>query len=221
MMMALHRIVELQARSISRQTTDTPQEYDYIESLIESLKPPIPQTKHHYLIRTPFRYPLPVPSDYQARFKPPFYPRNPFYGAAGYETCVFETAYHWLRQRVHLKGLSQRAEPRTYFTVSFHDERLVDISRRKDVKALMDRRDYAASHRFIETHPETTSILYPSCRDPQRRPCVVTFQIESLGKKPRNLTTVEFIYDERLKRCKVLHPLYEERPMEVDWKDVA
>lgn len=219
-MILLHRIVELQAKTITRKTTDTQAKYDYIENLVESLKPPLPQTTHHYLISTPFRYPLPVPPLYQARWRPPYYHRNSFYGTMVYPTCVYETGYHFLRQRIHLKGLSQGVETRTHFRVNFHDLKAVDISKRKDLSLLMNRQDYSYSHNFILKHPSISSIVYPSCRNPEGQKCVCTFSLASLGKKPRDEGTLHFIYDEEQKKCVVEDPLNRFPRMEVEWEEV-
>lgn len=219
-MIFLHRIVEWQAKTITRKTTDTQEEYDYIEGLIESLKPPLSKTGHHYLISTPFRYPLPVPPLYQARFRPPYYHRNSFYGTVAYPTCVFETGYHFLRQRIHLKGLSQSVEMRTRFRVSFHDPKSVDISKRRDFSLLMNRQDYFYSHNFIRKHATIHSIIYPSCRDPEAQKCVCTFSLATLGKKPRDEGILHFIYIEKQKVCAVEDPLNRFPGIKVEWEKV-
>lgn len=219
--MRLHRIVEYQAKTVTRHTTDTQQEYEYIEGLVEGIKTPLPATGHDYLIATPFRYPLPVAASYQARFKPPLSSKHAFYGTEQFRTCGYETAYHWLRQRVHLKELSQTAEPRTHFQVKFHDSHLMDIRHDPGIDVLMNRHDYGASHRFVEGHPAISSMLYPSCRDPDRRPCVVTFRIETLGKKPEDLHALYFIYDRPHQACRIEDPTRSGERFSVAWEEVS
>lgn len=197
--------------------TDNQEEYDFVESLIESFKPQEPKTDHHYLIKTPFRYPLPVPPLYAARFKPPFYERNGFYGAAHFRTSAFEYVYHWLRQRVHLPTLSQTPEPRTHFQVAFHDNSCLDIRKHKEVKSLMDRKNYGPSHDFIRAHPETRSLLYPSCRDPERGDCIVTFDIQTLDREPKGERTLYLIYESATQSCLIEDPLEKTAPMRINW----
>ncbi len=219
--MILHRILELQAHTVIRKLTDTQEEYEFIESLIESQKPAYPRKEHHYLIQTSFRYALPVPVQYQARFKPPFSHRNCFYGAEHYHTSAYEYAYHWLRQRVHLENLSQEAQARTHFTVSFKDAQAIDLRKNPSCQGVMDRKDYGASHEFIQAHPLATSILYPSCRDPEQRVCVVTFEIETLGKKALSEKTLYFVYQAARKSCSIQDILQDDLPLEVRWSEVA
>lgn len=219
--MILHRILELQAHTVIRKLTDTQEEYEFIESLIESQKPTYPKKEHHYLIQTSFRYSLPVPVHYQARFKPPFSHRNCFYGAEFYRTSAYEYAYHWLRQRVHLEGLSQEAQARTHFTVSFKDAKLFDLRKDPACREVMARKDYAPSHEFMRAHPEITSILYPSCRDPEAAACVVTFEIETLGRKALSEKTLYFVYQAARKACSIQDVLQNEPVLEVSWAQVA
>lgn len=216
-MLLLNRIVELQSKSVSHTTTDTQAEYDYIESLVELTKPKLPFNSHHYLIATSFRYPLPVAPEYLARFRPPFYNRNAFYGASHYETAVYESAYRFLRQRVHLVGLSVTPERRTLFRVGFNDPHLTDIKTRDDVKTLMDRNNYTPSHQFVLKNPAISSILYPSCRDPKKRDCVCTFDINTLAKKPRDEKNLQFLYDERSQSCRVEDAIGQKSPLVIEW----
>lgn len=219
--MILHRIVELQAHTVIRKITDTQEEYEFIESLIESQKPPPLASDHHYLIKTPFRYPLPVKPEYAGRFKPPFYHRNCFYGSELYRTSAYEYAYHWLEQRVHLSRLSQEPQPRTHFQVDFSDGRCVDVRGNPDIEKIMDRKDYSSSHRFVQSNPELSSILYFSCRDPQKGNCVATFEIDSLGKMPLAERTLHFVYQTLQKKCIIQDLLLSEPQLEIAWDEVS
>lgn len=204
--MILHRIVERQAETITRELTDDQAEYEFIENLVESTKPEIDPRGWHRLISTPFRYPVPVDPAYQARFKPPFSDKLVFYGSCSLHTAVFEFGYHWLLERVHLVGLSQTIENRNYFTVGFNDPSLKNIRNNPSIKQIMDRRDYSASHSFIANHPEVTSLLYPSARDPQSGDCVAAFKIETLEKKPAQSTVLHLLYREKSKEAYIYDP---------------
>lgn len=219
--MILNRIVELQAHTLIRKITDTQEEYEFIEGLIESQKPPPLPADHHYLIKTPFRYPLPVEPKYAARFRPPFYHRNCFYGAELYRTSAYEFAYHWLKQRVHVAKLSQEPQPRTHFQVDFSDGGCIDVRQYPDIKKIMDRRNYGPSHRFIDSNPDISSILYFSCRDPQQGNCVVTFEINTLGKTPLTERTLNFVYQASQKKCFIQDPLLIEPQLEIAWDEVS
>ena len=218
--MILHRIVELQAHTVIRKITDNQEEYEFIENLIESQKPPPLNTDHHYLIKTPFRYPLPVQPAYQGRFRPPFFHRNCFYGSETYRTSAYEYAYHWLMQRVHIYGLGQQPEPRTHFQVTFLDPDCLDLRNHPEIEKIMDRKNYAPSHRFIESNPDLTSILYPSCRDPERGNSIVTFEINTLGKQPLDERTLHFLYQTSEKKCLIQDPFLSEPPLEISWEEV-
>lgn len=213
--------MELQAHTVIRKLTDNQEEYEFLERLIDSQKPKISESKHHYLIKTPFRYPLPVKPQHMARFKPPFYHRNNFYGSEHYRTSAYEYAYHWLAERVHITGLSQEPQPRTHFQVRFSDIHCVDLRKHAQIKSIMNRRDYTLSHQWIEANPKISSILYPSCRDPENRNCIVTFEISTLGKQPRQERTLDFIYQASQRMCLIQDPLLKERSLEILWEEVC
>lgn len=206
MLSFLNRIVELQAKSVLRSLTHTQNEYNFLESLIESTKPELPLSAHHYLITTPFRYDLPVPPIYQARFRPPYFHQNCFYGTLHFHTACYEYAYHWLRQRAHLTGLSQESASRTHFTLRFSDAHCLDITRHRNVKKIMDKNDYTASHDFVKKQKKLSSILYPSCRDPQNGLCVVTFSPKTLAKKIHTERTLHLTYLNQKKACLIEIP---------------
>lgn len=218
--MIVNRIVELQAHTVIRKITDTQEEYEFLEQLIESKKPRYPNTQHHYLIQTPFRYPLPVEPQYSSRFKPPFYTRNCLYAALLYRTSAYEYAYHWMSQRVHIPNLSQEPQARTHFTVTFEDPHLFDLHSNSELKKIMDRQNYGPSHQWIESHPEVSSILYPSSRDPEQGDCVVTFEIVTLGAQPLSERTLHFIYQASEKKCRIQDPLQKEKSWEINWEEV-
>jgi len=217
----LHRIVEDQAsHTPTRTITDTQEEYDFIESLIEESKPAIPDTNHHYLIRTQFRYPLPVLPKYAARFRPPHFHRNVFYGSFERLTSFYEAAYHWLRERIHVKGLSITPEPRTHFTVEFDDPKATNICKHRDISKIMDRKDYTRSHEFILENPHVSSIIYPSCRDPKNGNCAAVFDLMTLEERLDSTEPLYFTYDTNTKTCTISGPQVDS-PMVIPWGLVA
>lgn len=217
----LHRVVEDQASHTPiRAITDTQEEYDFIEDLIEQSKPAIPATNHHYLIRTQFRYPLPVLPKYTARFRPAHFHKNVFYGAFEKSTSFYEASYHWLRERIHVKTLSITSESRTHFTVDFDASTATDICKHRDIAKIMDRYDYTRSHEFVRKNPNVSSIIYPSCREPSNGHCAAVFDLMTLGERLNSVEPLYFTYHANTKTCTISGPQVDS-PMIVPWGLVA
>lgn len=222
----LSRVVEDQSSQTIRHVTDTQEEFDYIENLIESTKSSILATNHHYLIKTPFRYFLPIQPRYAARFRPPYSTRNCTYYSREARTTSYEYAFHWLGQRVHILGLSQEAQRRTYIEVEYDDPGCVDIRAHRSIRRIMDRKDYSASHEFISRHPGVSSVCYPSCRDPQKGDCYVIFKIETLGTQVIRQKSLNLIYSSSKKSCLIEEALFDDKVDDsiryiVKWDDVS
>jgi hypothetical protein len=88
----LVRLVESQAQVATLQLVDTLAEQALLEELLETSKPPLPQSAEplHYLLKTPFRYP---PLRWGSRFGSVHEP-SLFYGALRIETAMAEAAYY-------------------------------------------------------------------------------------------------------------------------------
>lgn len=217
----LHRIVENQAKMVTHELTDTQEEFEFIESLIDGTKPPLNREGWHHLIATPFRYELPVKPEYQARFKPPFSNFLVFYGSCELRTAAYEYGLHWLRERIHLNGLSQVPASRTYFTVGFRDSQILDITSHVKIKKIMDRTSYAASHEYITTVPNPSSIRYPSARDLMGGFCVAAFKKEVLEKRARTSQELRIRYLESEKAAEFEDPSGIHEALTVRWDEVA
>jgi hypothetical protein len=102
--------------------------------------------------------------------------------------------------------LSQQSESRTHFTLRFSDGRCLDITHHPKVKKIMDKNDYTASHDFVKKQKKLSSILYPSCRDPQKGLCVVTFSPQTLAKKIHTERTLFLTYLNQEKACLIEIP---------------
>jgi hypothetical protein len=204
----LWRIAEEQAASSLQNSIDADEEeIDFLEWLVAETKPEkllerkFIQMGYHYLIYSQFRYSTPVPSEYQARFKPPFHKNNVFYGSIDQDTSMHEYAYHWMRQRIHLKKLKRKAEPRTLLSVDFADANITDIMRHPNLANIMHKTDYSASHAFVQTN-QCSSILYPSVRH-QGGVNVAVNEITLLGKKPSHLENIRLTFDAKIQGCKL------------------
>lgn len=199
-------------------------DFSLLESFVEETKPrpDIKQTSeykgYHFLIYTPFRYELPVDPRFVARFRPPYFEKNVFYGACSLEATVHEAAFYFMRERRHLTQPSGSAEPRLTFTVSFHDPETIDIRNHPLVDQIMDRSSYEASHAFVRQN-SCDSILYPSARDPGGE-CVAVFEISHLGKTPKTTNHYRYQYLKSTDTCAV-HGDVQENLYAIAWGQVC
>jgi RES domain len=94
LMGTLERLVENQEQKVTLSLTDSLEEHDVLEALLEASKPrpgAHPRlARLDYLLRTPWRYPpLPWGSRFGRRFEPSL-----FYGALSHEALFAEAAYY-------------------------------------------------------------------------------------------------------------------------------
>lgn len=194
-MIELVRIIEQQASLSSYRATQNEERAIQLELLIEITKPKNISREWHPLIATPFRY---SPPHTQARFRPP-YGRNVFYGALIEETALYEHAFHYIKERMHLK-IKTATGMRTLFFVEADNNDSVQIRNHTHGSELIDKNDYSASHQFVITHPSVTFIIYPSCRDPEHRDNAAVLDILHLEKNPKKESNIKFFYDNRKKQ---------------------
>ena len=217
------RMVEVEANSQSRLLTDTQEEYDFLERYIDSGKPPYPLGKHHFLISTAFRYEAPTPPEYAARFKPPEGDSRAFYASLQPRTTFHEVAFHWLRERLHLPNPSQTPEPRTLFSVRFRDRNAYDIRTEPNNAELTSRYEHSASWQFIRSHPDVNSILYPSCRCPDRGVNVFTRDIATLDQNPKALVPFLLIFRPPSQACYIVSAHQDPKwpSLAIPWSEVG
>lgn len=194
-MIEIVRIVEHQATLSSYRATQNEERALQLELLIEATKP-----RHHYagwhpLIATPFRYHPPHP---QARFRPP-YGKNIFYGSLIEETALYEHAFHFMKQRMHL-NIATETGMRTIFFVDADNKKAVYVKSEKNLSAIINKNDYTVSHQYVTYYPNVTFIVYPSCRDPQQRDNTAILDINHLMKNPKWESSVKFFYDNSSKQ---------------------
>ena len=213
-----YRVVQDQARNYSYDATKNAEEAAYLESVLELTKPKETYSQWHRLIAAPFRYSLPVQPAYQARFTPPYFDRNALYCSEKTETALHEHAYHFLKQRVHLKGAVVETGMRTIFSLSVDEASVTDISNRPDIARITDRRDYSASHAYIQGNPKIEAIKYPSCRDPKRQPNFAILDINLLGKKIGNERTMSIYFDPAQQ---LIRWFEDGHNLDIGWKTVA
>lgn len=151
----------------------------------------------HKLIRSPFQYPLPVKTLYQARFRPPQSLKNVFYGSVEEETAFYEFAYHYVKERFHL--VSGDTCDRTSFSVELNNKTEFKIHNNPKVAFIMDPFSYSGSHNFVNSNPNYTVICYPSCRDPIKRDSYAVLDINMLAKNQKSNRNITIIWDASLK----------------------
>ena len=210
-MIEIFRIVENQANLSSYRATQDEEKAVQLELLIEFTKPKNIYSEWDALIANPFRYSSP----YQARFRPIFAKRNVFYGSLNEETTFYEYAYHFMKQRTHLKEETATGQ-RTLFSVDANDEKAVQLINYPNYEKIIDKNEYSFSHAFIEENPEIDFILYPSSRDPKERNNSAILNIHYLSKTPNKESTIQYFYDYKKKLLTWI-----DHKLHVLWKDVS
>lgn len=208
--MEVVRIVEHQASLSSYRATQNEDRAVQLELLIETTKPKNHFIGWHPLIATPFRYNPPHP---QARFRPP-YGKNVFYGSLLEETALYEHAFHFMKERMHLTLESDTGMRTLFFTASDH-QAAIHLQSHPDIDSIIAKNNYAASHQFIKNNPEAAYILYPSCRDPQHRDNAAIFDIQLLAKNPSSERVIKFFYDNSKQQITWL-----DYRLHIQWQDV-
>lgn len=189
-MIELVRIVEHQASLSSYRATQNEERAFQLELLIEATKPENFHSKWHPLIATPFRYNPPHP---HSRFRPPF-GKNVFYGSLLEETALYEHGFHFMRERRHLK-IKTDTGIRTIFFVDADENNSIHLGKHENCKLIMNKNDYSASQHFVADHPQHSFIIYPSCRDPEKRNNAAVLDINHLEKNPKWESAIRFFYD--------------------------
>jgi hypothetical protein len=124
------RVVEAQSKVSTMKLTDTLEEQDSIERLVEETKYPVPADCKHlgYLLFTPFRY-KPYPTD--SRFRRAGSIEGVFYAAEVVETAVAEAVFHRLLFYSESPNTPWPANPGEYtaFAAEFATASALDLCR--------------------------------------------------------------------------------------------
>jgi hypothetical protein len=119
------RVVEPQHLVSTRKLVDSDAEQEILEELLETTKPPLPRSRLHFLLTTPFRYP---PLRYGSRFGTRA-ERGIWYGSIAPRTAFAETAYYRL---LFLEGTQAPLSPLlvelSAFRASFRSDHGVDLA---------------------------------------------------------------------------------------------
>jgi hypothetical protein len=195
-MVELFRIVQSQmADRYAQKATLSQATADALDRLLETTKLATPSDHQSWdaLIATPFRYPLPTDPLYLARFRPPHFRRNVWYGSQIAETSFYEAAYHLMKERVHLDN-HEETGLRTLFSVHCDLSGALDLSLDSQIDLIMDRNSYDKSHDVAKSADNKTGIIYPSCRDPKKKQCAAMFEITCFQKTVASELTIRFHY---------------------------
>ena len=169
------RVVEAQSKVSTMKLTDTLEEQESLERLIEETKYPVPQDCKHlgYLLFTPFRY-KPYPAD--SRFRRVGSTEGVFYAAESDETAVAEAVFHRLLFYWESPNTPWPTNPGEYtaFAVEFATARAADLTRPPLVAARASwthRTDYTACLNLVDAVRAAALevIRYESVRDPHSR----------------------------------------------------
>jgi hypothetical protein len=204
----LVRVIEDQTVLYSYHVTQDEKLAGQLEALLELTKPKDHYAQWHRLIATPFRYNPPLRN---ARFRQT-YGKNVFYGSSTEETSLYEHAYHFMKERIHLK-ITPETGSRTIFVVDANDKNSIHIM---NDNIIMNRNDYTASQDFIIKNPQAHFIIYPSCRDPQHRNNAAILDIHCLAKNPKWEAAIKFFYDNTKKEINWL-----DYQLHIKWEDVV
>jgi hypothetical protein len=218
-MISVFRVIENQSTLNSYRATQDIEKAIQLELLIEYTKPKNLYHEWHELISTPFRYPLPVSSEHQARFKPPFSNRHVFYASSLIEVGLYEYSYHFMRQRLHLqKGkrkVKNESGTRTSFSVKANIANAVQLHDLPNLHEILNRHDYTESHKFIQANPEVSILIYPSVRDPKKRDNYAILDIDYLAKTIDSQLQLDFFYDYKKKSL-----YWGTFDLKIDWNQV-
>jgi hypothetical protein len=155
--------------------TDTLEEQEILEKIIEETKPPIPPgcEKLDFLLMTPFRYSVQNPNG--SRFRRPNAPDGVFYAAQHSSTAIAETAFHRLLFFAESPKTPWPQNPGEYtaFAAEFGSKQGLDltVSPFADHGLLYHLVDYSFSQSLANRarEAEITVLKYTSVRDPDRK----------------------------------------------------
>lgn len=118
-------------------------------------------------VQSPFEYPLPIPKEYAARFKPAGYNRNCIYLSEDQLSSIFEAAFYFYRGRANLKDQSHKSQQRILLGISIATNNAIDTCNYSaiNLNRLTNKNDYSPSQDFVnKIKINFDAIRFPSCR---------------------------------------------------------
>ena len=124
------RLVEAQHHVSTTKITDTAEEQERLEAILENQKPKIPEECRglHYLLFTPFRYGAPYPNG--SRFRRAGLTEGVFYAAESSHTAATETAFYRLLFFAESNATPWPSNPGEYtaFKTEYATGRSIDLT---------------------------------------------------------------------------------------------
>jgi hypothetical protein len=169
-------MVEAQHQASTMKVTDTLEEQDILERIIEETKPPIPSGCEglDFLLMTPFRYSATNPNG--SRFRRPNSPFGVFYAAEHAGTAIAEMAFYRLLFFAESPATPWPQNPGEYtgFAVELATDRALNLTLPPFAEdgQLYHLVDYSYPQAFADCAREANIdvIQYSSVRDPDRKP---------------------------------------------------
>jgi hypothetical protein len=169
------RIVEAQHQASTMKLTDTLDDQNTLEQIIEATKPQTPTGCEalDFLLMTPFRYSATNP--YGSRFRRPNSPLGVFYASEYAATAIAEMAFYRLMFFAESPSTPYPRNPGEYtaFAAELASDRALNLTVAPfaNDSQLYHLWDYAHSQAFADLAREAdiTVIRYSSLRDPERR----------------------------------------------------
>jgi hypothetical protein len=168
------RLVEAQHLVATMKLTDTLEEQQLLEELIEASKPPMPAACRSldYLLSAPFRY---RPYPHGSRFRRANQPEGVYYAADAVETAVAEVAFYRLLFFAESSGTPWPENPAEYtaFSARFAVERGIDLTAAPyaaQAETWSQPTDYGPCQALADAARAdgVAAIRYASVRDPGR-----------------------------------------------------
>ena len=190
------RVVETQYKAATMAITDTLEEQEILERILDRSKPKFPPdcAGLDYLLATPFRY---WPYPYGSRFRRADQPDGAFYAAEHVETAVAETSFYSLLFFAESPEATLPARPveHTAFSVPCRTAKHIDLTKRplvKDRAVWTHPTNYAPCHDLADSARDAAvaAIRYESVRDPERRANIAILSPKAFAaKRPKALQT--------------------------------
>jgi hypothetical protein len=189
------RLVESQEHIATLGYVDSLAEQALLETLLDSVKPPMPANSdaYHYLLKTPFRYP---PLRHGSRFGRVHEP-GIFYAGCDWATTLAEVAYYrgvfWHSLSAKRPAHSLRTQ-HSLFSVDYQTSRGLRLHQPPFLAhraQLCDGRDYRATQTLGSDMRAAgvTAFEYTSARDLNQGLCVGLFNLSPLVQKtPKTLS---------------------------------
>jgi hypothetical protein len=183
------RVVETQSRSSTMKLTDTLEQQEALERIIDDTKNKVPEECRHlgYLLFTPFRY---APYPFNSRFRRSGSLDGVFYAAQATETAVAEAAFYRLLFYAESPNTPwpANANEHTAFAADIATSLALDLTRKPfaaqrndwahltDYTACLDLADAARTAKI-------EAIRYESVRDPKRRANIAVLTCRAFAGK--------------------------------------